>query len=168
MTAPVGVLFVCLGNICRSPAAHAALASHVNADEVLVDSAGLGDWHSGELPDVRSRREGRARGFVVDHRARQVTDDDFDRFALIIAMDRDQVTDLRRWRGPTRLHHAQHLDDPDRGQIRVLRDWDPLAEPGTTLADPYHRDRSAFAEMFDTIERCIGPLVDELALMRAR
>ena len=71
----INILFICLGNICRSPAAHAVMQRLVEergcADRYMIDSAGIGNWHVGQLPDKRMREHGRQRGYSVDHRARQ-------------------------------------------------------------------------------------------------
>ena len=94
------VLFVCLGNICRSPAGEGVLRSVVkeNGDEArwLIDSAGTGGWHIGEQPDKRMRVHARQRGIELDHRVRKVRTDDFDNFDMIIAMDGNNEADLRR------------------------------------------------------------------------
>lgn len=85
------VLFVCLGNICRSPAGEGILKKILEergiSDKFNVDSAGIGDWHVGQLPDVRMRRHGSARGYNFDSHARQFVVADFDRFDYIFIMD---------------------------------------------------------------------------------
>ncbi|MDE7024910.1 MAG: low molecular weight phosphotyrosine protein phosphatase, partial [Paramuribaculum sp.] len=87
----VRVLMVCLGNICRSPAAEGVLRALVNERDDdkrwVVDSAGTGGWHVGDLPDSRMRAHARRRGLVLDHICRQVRESDFDNFDLIIGMD---------------------------------------------------------------------------------
>jgi protein-tyrosine phosphatase len=154
------VLFVCLGNICRSPSAHAVVQAAVHArslrGRVLVDSAGTGSWHVGQLPHRQARTEGRRRGYVVDHVVRKVTGDDFDDFDLLVAMDHSNRHDLRSL--------ARAAADPDEaaGRIALLRAWDPCAGPDAALDDPYGRPDSAFAEMYDIIERCADPLIDSL------
>src|SRR5262245_40313458 len=97
---PIRVLFVCLGNICRSPAAEAAFLHLVKAAgreaEFVVDSAGTGAWHIGDRADLRMRQAGQRRGIDVTSIARQVTVDDFDRFDHIFAMDETNLRTLRR------------------------------------------------------------------------
>ena len=87
----VRILFVCLGNICRSPAAdgvmHAVVSENGAGDRFEIDSAGTGNYHIGDLPDRRMRVHGARRGYTFDHICRQVKMADFDRFDLIIPMD---------------------------------------------------------------------------------
>ncbi|TNF36857.1 MAG: low molecular weight phosphotyrosine protein phosphatase, partial [Gammaproteobacteria bacterium] len=90
-TPDIHILFVCLGNICRSPTAHAVfeqrLAEKPWADRVVVDSAGTGDWHIGHPPDKRAQAAALKRGYRMDHlRARQVVPDDFQQFDWVLAM----------------------------------------------------------------------------------
>ena len=99
-TALKRVLFVCLGNICRSPAAEGIMRSIVeeqgNPDEWIIDSAGTGNYHVGDLPDHRMRIHARRRGLDLTHRCRQVRTADFDDFDLIIGMDASNIANLRR------------------------------------------------------------------------
>ncbi|MDE6323085.1 MAG: low molecular weight phosphotyrosine protein phosphatase [Paramuribaculum sp.] len=96
----IKVLFVCLGNICRSPAAEGLMRQSVieNGTENRweIDSAGTGNYHIGELPDPRMRAHARRRGLELDHRCRQVSESDFYNFDLIIAMDSSNYANLRR------------------------------------------------------------------------
>ena len=91
------ILFVCLGNICRSPAAEGIMLHIVNNEGVghlyEVDSAGLGEWHVGELPDPRMRRHGKRHGYDFCSRARQFVPEDFDNFDYIVAMDQTNYDD---------------------------------------------------------------------------
>ena len=94
------VLFICLGNICRSPAAEGVLKAILKetGDEKrwYVDSAGMGGWHAGELPDSRMRLHARQRGLNLDHTSRRITVADFDDFDIIIPMDAQNESDLKR------------------------------------------------------------------------
>lgn len=96
----VRVLFVCLGNICRSPAAQGILQAVVDSegdsDRWEIDSAGTGGWHVGDLPDKRMRVHALRRGYTLDHICRQVREADFDRFDIIIGMDDNNVDALKR------------------------------------------------------------------------
>ncbi len=93
------VLFVCLGNICRSPAAEGVMRQWAMdqkvADKLIIDSAGTGDWHVGSKPDARMRQAAQKRGLSLESRGRQVSLEDFTRFDLIVAMDRDNVRNLQ-------------------------------------------------------------------------
>jgi protein-tyrosine phosphatase len=152
---PIRILFVCLGNICRSPAAEAAFLHLVNEAgrdaEFVVDSAGTGGWHVGERADRRMRDAGRRRGMEVTSIARQVTREDFDRFDHIFAMDAANLNALRR------LAPAKH-----HGKIRLYRELDP---EGTSedVPDPYYGDDAGFDEVLDIVTRTGQALLQELS-----
>lgn len=141
----VRVCFVCLGNICRSPTAHGLFAAEIKAAHldgvVLVDSAGTGDWHVGELPDKRARAEAASRGLTLDHRARQFVAEDFARFDLIVAMDASNAADLA----------AMAPTPADRAKVHLFRSFDPASPAGASLAvpDPYYGGPDGFKEVFD-------------------
>lgn len=133
---PVRVLFVCLGNICRSPLAEAALRAEADrlGLDVDVDSAGTGEWHIGEPPDRRAQAAARKHGVDISHlRGRQVRSNDFNAFDHIVAMDRENLANLRRMQ-------------PDRGRARLslLLDHVPGRE-GQPVADPYYGGPEGFA-----------------------
>lgn len=96
----IRVLFVCLGNICRSPAAEGVFKEMVREtateDRWEIDSAGTGGWHCGQLPDSRMRLHARQRGLELNHVCRRVNPSDFDDFDLIIGMDAQNISDLKR------------------------------------------------------------------------
>ena len=96
----VRVLFVCLGNICRSPAAEGLMvrevADHHDSDRWIIDSAGTGGYHIGDLPDKRMRVHASRRGLDLTHICRQIHESDFDDFDIIIGMDDSNLTNLRR------------------------------------------------------------------------
>ena len=151
----VAVVFVCLGNICRSPAAEAVMGGLVAqaglADRVTIDSAGTAGWHDGDRPDRRTRDEARRRGWPLDHRGRRFRTSDFDRFDLVLAMDHDNVADLVDLA-------AAGTDQRDR--IHLLAEFDPTAEPGQIVPDPYYGDESDFAATFDRCERACAGLLE--------
>lgn len=151
---PTRVLFVCLGNICRSPAAEAAFqhaaAEAGLASEFVIDSAGTGAWHVGEPADARMREAGRRRGIDVTSRARQVSDADFSTFDHILAMDLTNLRTLRR-QAP-----AEH-----RSKIRLFRDLDPHGA-GEDVPDPYYGDDTEFDEVLDIVTRTARALLEEL------
>jgi protein-tyrosine phosphatase len=165
----IAVLFVCLGNHCRSPAAH-AVAETLSAavPNVFFDSAGTSRAHVGDLPHPLSAAEGRARGHNVNHRGRQISPDDFARFDLIIAMDDLNTSDLLRMCGRSDQRRGR-IRDLEPSQIQLLRRWDPYCRPSDLqLADPWGRGRTAYVEMYDVIERCMNPLIDHLAELTQR
>ena len=146
------ICFVCLGNICRSPTAHGVMEKLVAdaglSGAIVVDSAGTGAWHAGELPDPRSREAALLRGYDLSHRARQFVAADLDRFDLVLAMDRSNLRHLQalaRGRGEPR--------------IELLRAFDPGAPAGAEVPDPYSGGRDGFELVLDICERaCAGVL----------
>ncbi|MEP7113530.1 MAG: low molecular weight protein-tyrosine-phosphatase [Ilumatobacteraceae bacterium] len=168
MTQSINVLFVCLGNHCRSPSA-LAVANHVarqqGTEHVTFDSASTGREHIGDLPHPLASHEGGLRGYSVNHVGRQIHPDDFTRFDLIIAMDHDNVFALERLRGGEESRRGFYAT-VEPVQVQLLRRWDPFAMPGDEdLADPWGRPPSAYTEMFDVIERSIPPLIEHLDLL---
>jgi protein-tyrosine phosphatase len=136
------VLFVCLGNICRSPTAEGVLRHLLEREApelgVEVDSAGTADYHIGNAPDIRSQRAARRRGIDLSAlRARQVTIDDFASFDFILAMDRSNLRELEAIR-------PQH----SRAQVRLFMEYAP--ESGRLeVPDPYYTGASGFEDVLD-------------------
>lgn len=152
--APLRVLFICLGNICRSPAAHGVMQHLVAeaglADSLIVDSAGIGPWHVGELPDRRMRDHGARRGYVLDHRARQFdARTDFDRFDLIVTMDHENYSRITSM-AATPAHRAKVVP-----MSRYL-------SHATSVPDPYYGTGADFDLALDLIEEGCTRLLDEL------
>jgi len=149
----IGVLFVCLGNICRSPLAEAVFRTLVEgeglSDRFTIDSAGTSNYHTGDSPDPRTVRLAAARGVRVQHAARQIAEADFTRFDYVLAMD---VENLRR---TVRL--AERVDGAS--VVRLLRSYDPEAEEGAEVPDPYFGGPRGFEDVHDLVERaCRGLL----------
>ena len=149
------ILFVCTGNICRSPTAHgvmrALLARHGMAQEVQVDSAGFEDWHVGEPADPRSRTHARRRGYDLDDlRARQIAAADFHRFDLVIALDEGHVKRAMALCPPSLQH-----------RIRRMAAYCGLPE-GRGVPDPYDGTDADFENVLDLIEAGCRRLVAEL------
>ena len=139
------VLFVCMGNICRSPLAEGAFrreAARLGL-AVEIDSAGTGGWHAGEAPDPRAQAVARRNGVdITRQRARQVRIQDFSRFTHIVAMDEDNFAALKR---------MQPRDST--AEISLLLDHVPGRE-GAAVADPYYGDETHFAETW--VEVSVG------------
>ena len=148
------VLFVCLGNICRSPLAEAVFRNHADregwAGRVRTDSAGTAGYHSGEPSDPRARDCARRHGLEISHRARAATVADYETFDLLVAMDESNAAELRR-RAPT---------STARRKVRMLRDWDP-AGPGP-VPDPYYGSEADFEYVWHLCDRSSPGLLAEI------
>jgi protein-tyrosine phosphatase len=166
----VRVLFVCLGNICRSPTAEGVMRSLVEQaslqDSIELDSAGTGSWHVGEPPDERATKTAHARGIVLEGAARQFRQEDFEDFDLILAMDSSNLADLRRL-AP---------GEPARSRVRLLRefdpasaDWDP-AHPAHPLdvPDPYYGGPRGFEDVLDIVQAACAGLLEEIRSLDAK
>jgi protein-tyrosine phosphatase len=153
----VRILFVCLGNICRSPTAEGTMRALVRdaglESEIELDSAGTGGWHVGEPPDRRAAAAARKRGIALDGTAREVTPEDFDDFDLLIAMDRSNLRTLRQL-APS---------EDARSKVRLLREFDP-ASTGTDLdvPDPYYGAGGGFEEVLDLVQAASEGLLAQI------
>jgi protein-tyrosine phosphatase len=154
MTPPRSILFVCLGNICRSPLAEGAMraAARQAGLELVIDSAGTGDWHVGNPPDRRAQAVARAHGEDVSMlRARQVDEADFRRFDLILALDRSNLSALR-------------AIEPDDGiaRLALLMDMVPGRE-GEDVHDPYHGPDAGFEETWLNVSMAAAAIAAALS-----
>lgn len=148
------VLFVCLGNICRSPLAEAALRAEAVAAgiAITIDSAGTGGWHTGGPADPRAQAEALRHGVDISaYRARQVTEDDFRRFEMIFALDQQNLRDLGRI-APRRAS----------AKVGLLMDLVPGRE-GTAVIDPYHGTQEDFAQTWEDVSLAAKQIVARLA-----
>jgi len=149
------VLFVCLGNICRSPTAHGIFLRLVEeeglAERILVDSAGTHAYHIGEPPDRRAQEAARKRGFELNSlRARRAVEEDFERFDYVLAMDRSNFEHLRAI-CPT---HAEH-------KLRLFLTYAP--DLGVDeVPDPYYGGTAGFERVLDIIEEAARGLLSEI------
>ncbi len=149
----VSVLFVCLGNICRSPTAEGVMAALLEAeglgDRIAIDSAGTGAWHAGEAPDRRSTAAARRRGVQLAGQARRVRSADFHEFDHIVAMDGQNLADLRAM--------ARGLDGG--AQISLFRDFVEGGERDLDVPDPYYGGANGFETVLDICDAgCRGLL----------
>lgn len=149
------LLFICLGNICRSPAADGVMHKLVKDagidNEFEIDSAGMGDWHIGQLPDSRMRACGARHGYKFDHHARQFSRSDFQHFDLLIVMDNSN------YRGVSSMAHS----DEEHNKIVMLADYLRHHPGQTVIPDPYYGGTSDFEFALELIEdACEGLLED--------
>ena len=164
MTNQIKVLFVCMGNICRSPTGEGVFRHYVvNAgygEIIMVDSAGIIDYHAGSPADERMQQAATRRGYALTSIARQVTVEDIDEFDLIVAMDRDNLAALERLANGARDH------------IRILGTF--LGETvsnatARSVPDPYYGGAAGFEAVLDMIEdACPAMLKYSLELLQAK
>jgi protein-tyrosine phosphatase len=164
---PMRILFVCLGNICRSPTAEGvmrALVREAGLEEAIeLDSAGTGAWHVGDPPDERATKTAHARGIVLGGTARQFRQEDFDDFDLILAMDSSNLADLQRL-AP---------DERARSRVRLLREFDPASADGDPahpldVPDPYYGGPRGFEDVLDVVQAACAGLLEEIRSLEAK
>jgi protein-tyrosine phosphatase len=151
----VRVLFVCLGNICRSPLGAAILKKKIKENGmdawVEVDSCGTSNYHIGDGADPRTIANARRHGVAIDHCARQLTEEDLMSFDFIFAMDKSN------YRNIIRLAPGQNLSE----KVKLMREFDPESRGGE-VPDPYHGGEKDFQEVFDILERSTAGFVEYL------
>jgi protein-tyrosine phosphatase len=154
----VRVLFVCLGNICRSPTAEGVMRALVSeaglTSTIQLESAGTGSWHVGSPPDARATAAARSRGIALEGAARQVREEDFEDFDLIVAMDSSNVRELRQL-AP---------GEEERAKVRLLREFDPASTGAGDLdvPDPYYGAPGGFDEVLDLVQAACRGLLDQI------
>ncbi|MBR2083450.1 MAG: low molecular weight phosphotyrosine protein phosphatase [Muribaculaceae bacterium] len=158
MTASVkySVLMVCLGNICRSPAAQAVMQRLVDArgltERFHIDSAGLGGWHVGDLPDKRMRVHARPRGYELTHRARCVQASDFEDLDLIVGMDAGNVDEL--------CDRAATIEQQNK--VVMMGDYIRRYPHYDYVPDPYYEGSEGFELVLDLLEDSCECLLDSI------
>ncbi|MFO1064628.1 MAG: low molecular weight protein-tyrosine-phosphatase [Pirellulales bacterium] len=155
---PVSVLFVCLGNICRSPAAEGVFQHWVQSrglqDRIVVDSAGTSSFHIGEPADRRMIEAARERGYELTSRSRQAVSRDYQRFDRIIAMDRNNYREL-----------AKLFGEPS-SKLRLLSDYLDDSWP-REVPDPYYGESDGFRYVLEMLEAAAPRILDDLTAIDA-
>jgi protein-tyrosine phosphatase len=151
------ILLVCMGNICRSPTAEGVLRAKVAqaglASRVVIDSAGTHNYHPGSPPDERSQEHALRRGYDLSPlRARQISEADYEKFDLILAMDWDNLALLQDDCPPAHAHKLKLL----------MRFADPAGQLGEVVPDPYHGGKAGFEQVLDLVESASDGLVRKL------
>jgi len=157
---PVRLLFVCLGNICRSPTAEGVMRTLVArdglADSIELESAGTGAWHVGSPPDRRASQTAAARGIALDGAARQVRPEDFEDFDLLLAMDRQNLRELQQL-AP---------GESERAKVQLLRRFDPASQSldiaELDVPDPYYGGPGGFDRVFDLVQAACKGLLEQI------
>ncbi|MCG8451729.1 MAG: low molecular weight phosphotyrosine protein phosphatase [Spirochaetales bacterium] len=149
------VMFVCLGNICRSPLGHGVFAHHVAQaglqDQIFVESSGTGAWHVGEQADARMRSVAASHGVPIDHRAQKFASSDFEQYDLILAMDSQNRRDI--------LSLCPHPSLA--AKVKMFRDFDPQG-PGD-VPDPWYGGPEGFEMVWDIVERTASHLLQHIS-----
>ncbi len=155
---PTRLLFVCLGNICRSPTAEGVMRALVDREglqgSIEVESAGTGGWHVGSPPDRRAAEAARARGVALDGTARQVRAQDFLDFDLLVAIDGENLRALR----------SLAPGGQERAKLRLLREFDPASAAAGDLdvPDPYYGAAGGFDEVFELVWTACEGLLERM------
>jgi len=149
----IKVLFICMGNICRSPTAHGVFQKMVDdaglSDQIYVDSCGTGDWHLGKGPDMRAQQAAAKRNYDLSSLvARQIVAEDFDQFDYVLPMDKQNMLDMRH------LYNAQ-----SRAEFCLFLDY-LYEDLGREVPDPYYEGEEGFEEVLDLAEKACANLLD--------
>lgn len=147
------VLFVCLGNICRSPLAEGLakkVAADLNVEDVYFDSCGTSNYHIGDQPDARTVANAKENGLILNHKARQFEKKDFREFDYILAMDNSNLGNIKI------LDMTNEFGD----KVGLMRDYDDEA-PGADVPDPYFGGPKGFQNVYDILERSVTKFIKQ-------
>jgi protein-tyrosine phosphatase len=155
------IMFVCTGNICRSPLAHRVLEQRARergiGDQIEVESSGIDHWHVGENADARMRRVAKEHGVLLHHRARQLTARDIEEYDIIFAMSAGHQRSIRAM-APGSVHDLE-------GKLFLFRRFDPVTAGSVRppdVPDPYYGGNNGFEEVFQIVERTCDAILDEI------
>ncbi len=148
------ILFVCLGNICRSPLAEAIMKHKLNeaglSEKIWVDSCGTAAYHIGEQPDHRTIKNAASNGVKISHVGRQLTALDLETHDIIVAMDKSNYDNILKLRNA-----SQFID-----KLKLMREFDDY--PGDEVPDPYYGDERDFQHVFDILDKSVDGLIAHL------
>lgn len=151
---PFEICFVCLGNICRSPLAEGVFQHLINdqglENQIIIHSAGTGNWHVGASPDARMQATARKKGVQLTSRAQQIQAGDIRRYDLILAMDRSN------------LETMEYLCSPEMSakKLRLFRSFDPEVDGNLDVPDPYYGMDDGFEHVFQIVHRTCPPILE--------
>ncbi len=153
----IKILFVCLGNICRSPLAEGLLQHKITkrglTEMVKVDSCGTSDYHIGELPDERTLLNAKENGLILKHRGRQFSSDDFRHFDKILVMDSSNKQKV--------LRLANSKEDVEK--VQLIRSFEPETnDRNSDVPDPYYGGEEGFQNVFDILDRTTNQILREI------
>ena|SRR5882724_908656 len=147
------ILFVCLGNICRSPLAEAIFNDKIKSkglqEKILADSCGTGNYHVGDWPDHRTIKCAAKNNILINHVGRQLSHADLENFDLILVMDGSNLFNVLRLG-----------NESTKSKVKLMRSFDPLGEGD--VPDPYYGNEKDFDEVFEILERSVSKLVGNL------
>jgi len=149
------VMFVCMGNICRSPLAHGVFQKMVEDEglesHIEIESSGTTAYHIGELPDYRMTKVAASRGFDLNHRARKFMPSDLENYDMVLAMDNNNLRDIQ-------MHQKKH----HQASVQLFRNFDPEGVQGSEVPDPYYGGDEGFENVFRIVHRTSRRLLDHV------
>jgi protein-tyrosine phosphatase len=154
------VLFVCLGNICRSPIGEATFNQIAQnkglSHEMMADSAGVMGWHVGKKPDPRTIKNAAKHGIELTHLGRKLSKEDLDNFDHIVVMDEQNFEDVHKF------YYDTKKTPPSAEKLFLIRDYDPTVRGVNDVKDPYYEGEEVFEEVFQTLWRSNEAFINHL------